>query len=293
MWPGSNGISAGPASPGPIPAGAILHCVVLLPEAELRLAQFLAALPQRLATPDLEPTPQLGPWTALEQPRPCSWSDLESQDWCFRIVFDPQGIPPGLRQTVASRHPNPECSEAMEDHCACALIFLLKAPAQCSPWERFRALCRVAWGWVDAGATVISLPEAQVMLPRRLLLGTEPEQLTPDHGYLFLSNGLAEVEEKKGERKLWLRTWGLGQFGLPDLAAGLPSRQGEEAHLEEELSSLRLLFETLPPAMIREQGVLPVGGTVQVGSRTWTAVGEPGSVDYPFLRSRCGVQLFV
>ena len=85
----------------------------------------------------------------------------------------------------------------------------------------------------------------------------------------------------------------MGQFGLPDLAASLPSRVGEEDRLEADLSSLRLLFETLPPAMIREQGILPVGGTVEVGARTWTAVGEPGSVDYPFLRSRCGVQLFV
>lgn len=154
--------------------------------------------------------------------------------------------------------------------------------------------CQVVWGWVDAGATMLALPEAQVLLPRRLLVGIEPENLTPDHGYIFLSNGLAHIEtEKGGDRKLWLRTWGMGQFALPDLAAGLPSRDGDEDRLEAELSSLRLLFETLPPAMIREQGVLPVGGTVEVGNRTWTSVGEPGGVDYPFLRSRYGVQLFV
>jgi hypothetical protein len=292
MSPGSNGISAGgPASPGPIPTEAMLHAVLLLPESEDRLARFLHALPLRTVglLPDLAP----GSWTALDQPRPCSWCDFEGNGWTFRLVFDPQGIPPALMPTVASGTPSPESLEALEEHRACCLIFLLSAPAGVPPWMRFVHLATVAWAWVDAGATLLSLPEAQLLVPRRVLLGVEPEQLSPEHGYLFLSNGLAEVQQQGEERKLWLRTWGMGQFGLPDLAAALPSRAGEEAALEADMESLRLLFETLPPAMIKEQGILPVGGTVKVGPRTWTAVGEPGAVDYPFLRSRCGVQLFV
>lgn len=283
---GSNGVH--PIHNGPVPANAALHAVVLLPDGEHRLSQYLAVLPSR--TPGLI----CGPWTALERPRPCTWADLEGEGWAFRLVFDPQGVAPGeALEAVAAGNPSDECKMDLEEHQAACLIFLTKFPTESSPWERFFALCRVAWGWVDAGASLLALPEARLLLPRRLLLATEPEQLTPDLSYLFLSNGLAEVEEKTQERKLWLRTWGMGQFNLPDLAASLPSRPGEEERLEAELESLRLLFETLPPAMIREGGVLPVGGTVQVGERTWTAVGEPGSVDYPFLRSRCGVQLFV
>lgn len=291
MSPGSNGVSAGSLSPGPIPGEAMLHCVVLLPEAEERLRQFLGALPLRTA--GMLSELKLGEWNVLDQPRPCSWCDFEGGGWCFRLVFDPQGVPPAVMPAVANGNPSAECTEALEEHRACCLVFLLAAPADVSPWTRFVAMATVAWGWVDAGATLLALPEAHLLLPRRVLIGVEPDQLQPEHGYLFLSNGLAEIEEKGEERKLWLRTWGMGQFSLPDLAAGLPSRMGEEAVLEADLHSLRLLFETLPPAMIREQGVLPVGGTVQVGERTWTAVGEPGAVDYVFLRSRCGVQLFV
>ena len=289
MWPGSNGISPGPISLGPIPTEAMLHVVAMLPESEHRLGQFLAALPLRL---EGSSPLTVGPWTALEQPRPCSWCDLEGEGWSYRLLFDPQGVPPSVMPAVSAGQPSDECQEALDEHRACCLIFLLKAPRESKPFERFQSLCRVAWAWVDAGASLFSFPEAQTHLPRRLLLGMEPENLTADHSYLFLSNGLVNIEEKGGERKLWLRTWGMGQFGLPDLAASLPSRVGEEDRLEKDLSSLRLLFETLPPAMIREQGILPVGGTVELGDRTWTAVGEPGAVDYPFLRSRCGVQLF-
>lgn len=283
---GSNGVHA--VHSGPVPANAALHAVALLPDGEHRLSQYLASLPSR--TPGLN----CGPWTALERPRPCTWADLEGEGWTFRLVFDPQGVAPGQAlEAVSMGNPSEECQLDLEEHRAACLIFLTQFPTDSSPWSRFLALCRVAWGWVDAGASLLALPEAQLLLPRRLLLATEPEQLTPDMGYLFLTNGLAEMEKKTDESKLWLRTWGMGQFNLPDLAASLPSRPGEEERLERDLESLRLLFETLPPAMIREGGVLPVGGTVQVGERTWTAVGEPGSVEYAFLNSRCGVQLFV
>ena len=285
MWPGSNGISPGPVSEGPIPSEAMMHIVVLLPEPEQRLAQFMQALQERWGSL------QAGEWQALEQPRPCSWCDFHDGSWRFRLVFDPEGVPPTLRPAVSAGKHTHESNEALEEHRACCMLFLLDSPST-SAWERFLGMCRLAWAWVDAGASVLAFPEAQLMIPRRILLGVEPEQLAPEQAYLFLSNGLAEHSEKSGERKLWLRTWGLGQFALPDLAAEIPSVPGQESQLEGELESLRLLFETLPPAMIREHGVLPVGGTVQIGSRTWTAVGE-SVVDYPFLRSRCGVQLFV
>ena len=282
---GTNGVHT--AHSGPIPAGALLHAVVLLPDSEHRLAQFLTALP--LHTEGLT----FGSWTAIELPRPCTWCDLEGDGWSFRLVFDPQGVPPGALAAISAGNPSDECKQDLDEHQAACMVFLTQYPADSTPWARFVALSRVAWSWVDAGASLLALPEAQLLLPRRLLMATEPENLSPDLSYLFLTNGVAEIEEKGEERKLWLRTWGLGQFGLPDLATSLASCPGEEARLEKDLESLRLLFETLPPAMIREGGVLPIGGTVQVGSRTWTAIGEPGAVDYPFLRSRCGVQLFV
>ena len=67
-------------------------------------------------------------------------------------------------------------------------------------WDpSLQLMMQVAWAWVDSGATLLALPEGRQLLPRRLLMGLEPEHLSPEHGYVFLSNGLAEIEEKKGD----------------------------------------------------------------------------------------------
>lgn len=90
---GSNGVHA--VHSGPVPAGAVLHAVVLLPDAEHRMAEYLANLPTR--TPGLT----AGPWTAIERPRPCTWCDLEGGGWSFRLVFDPREWLPGKRSKLS------------------------------------------------------------------------------------------------------------------------------------------------------------------------------------------------
>ena len=264
-----------------------MHCLALLAPGEEgslgeSLTRFLSALPERV--PDLQPVDTIG-FTLVESPRPCAFARLQAGPWAWHVLVDPGGMPASVAEAVLAGKPTPEVLEAVEEHTLSVMAFLLEAPSEASPMERFRALARVLWSWVDAGATLAAFPEGQQVVPRRLLLSLEPEQLQPEHAYMFLSNGLAHQEKEVW----WLRTWGLAQFGLPDLAAGLAEGTLDEARLQ----SLRLLFETLPSAMIREHGILPVGGTVEVAGRTWSAIGPPGPGQVPFMASRFGFQLFV
>lgn len=278
----------GPESPGlPIPPSALVHCLALLAPAEERplaetLARFLAAVEERV--PGLEPVDPTK-FALVDRPRPCMFAKLRAGEWLWHVLVDPAGMPDSVREAVLSGSPTPEILEAVDEHRLSVMVFLLEAPEDAMPMDRFRALARVLWAWLDSGATVVSFPEGQQVLPRRVLLGLEPEMLEAEHCYLFISNGLAE--QHKG--MWWLRTWGLAQFALPDLAAGLAEGTLDDARVE----SLKLLFETLPPAMIREHGVLPVGGTVEVAGRTWSAVGPPEPGTLTFMASRYGFQLFV
>lgn len=275
-------------SPGlPIPARAHVHCLALLAPDEDRplaetLARFLEAVAERV--PDLEPVDPTK-FALVDRPRPCMFAKLRAKEWLWHVLVDPGGMPDTVREAVLSGTPTPEILEAVDEHRLSVMVFLLEAPDDSSPMERFRALASVLWAWLDSGATVVSFPEGQQVLPRRILLSLEPEQLEPEHCYLFISNGLAHQEKDT----FWLRTWGMAQFALPDLAAGLATGTLDEARVE----SLKLLFETLPPAMIREHGVLPVGGTVEIAGRTWSAVGPPEPNTLLFMASRFGFQLFV
>jgi hypothetical protein len=270
----------------PIPSNARLHCVATFSQSEHVLSRFFEALPERCKALG---APGDQSWTVIHEPRFSTFTDLTVGDWTVRIVFDAEGLAPTIRDGVVNGQLSQETLDTLEQHEAAVLIFLTRAPARLSPWEVFHGFCQLAWAWVDAGATVLAFPEGRVALVRRLLLGLEPQELEPEHAYLFLSNGVERIGDDHGQRIIWLRTWGLGQFLLPDLAVALPAPEGELSG--EDLESLRLLFETLPPSMIKAHGILPVGGTVQVGPRTWTATGPPQPDQCDFMTSRLGFQL--
>ena len=282
----------------PIPDKALLHFVALLSNGEEALGKFLKSLEARSAS--MGPV-QLGTWHALDRPRPCTYTDLKIGPWEFRLLFDPEGLPATLQSMVFPEEPSLETKEIVDQHRGCCLVFLTASPdaarsaSQAEPegWFRFRHLAQLTWAWLDAGAELLCFPEGRVYLPRRLLLPLEPDEMTPEHAYLFLSNGVAYSYQQKGQQCVWVRSWGLGQFGLPDLAAHL-TMGGPTDQLEVTMESLRLLMETLPPAMIRDHGILPEGGCVQVGHIQWKAVTppRPATPDSAFLASRFGVQIF-
>lgn len=280
----------------PIPDRALLHFVALVGDNKDCLAKFLQSLGPRT---EMLGEVKMGSWNAVDRPRPCTYTDLKIGQWGFRLIYDPEGLPPVLEGTVFAEEPTFEAKEIVTEHKASCLVFLTAAPLHedlgSSPegWTRFQALATLAWAWLDAGAELLCFPEARVYLPRRLLLPLEPELLTPDHAYLFVSNGVAETYEEEGVRKVWGRTWGMGQFSLPDLAAHV-IMEGEPDRLDKVMESLRLFMETLPPAMVRDHGMLPVGGTIQLGNAIWEAVTPPMPSDpeLPFLASRFGTQIF-
>ncbi|MBI3926791.1 MAG: hypothetical protein HY319_14720 [Armatimonadetes bacterium] len=261
----------------PIPAGAQIHLVALLPEPGEYLQTYVRALDHRIA--NLE-TIHPASWAAMAEPRPCTFGEFRAGQWRWHFLYDPQGMSPEVSTAARAAPLSGEVLEEVERHRACALVFLMTSPEEASPMDRMRALAEAGWAWLDVGASVLAWPEGQTIMLGKTLLGLEPQDLEPEHSWVFVSNGLAHTEADAH----WFRTVGMGQFGLPDLLARLPRDPMGEAELE----SLRLLFETLPPAMIRQRGVLPPGGTVKMGSRLWTAARPPDKI--PRLASRFGFQ---
>lgn len=262
----------------PLPRKGLSHAVV-----------FFEKMPESVMTTFLQNLqgdyPKLQPinprrWGAASVPRPISFGELTSDDpdggWQrvarWHILLDSEGVAPDVKQAIADgpQTHDERNQQNMEEAGASILIFLLSDGEDIStPMTRLRALCRPVWQLLRMGATGVAFPEGGTILSRETLLTLDVEQLEPGHSYLFVSNGLGD----KSHSKIWLRTYGMGQFGLPDICHGVDEGLGEE--LEDELSRTRLLMETLPPAMIEAGGVLPPGEPVQVGPRIFKAINPP------------------
>lgn len=266
----------------PLPVAGLAHCVLLLPEQGDYLQSFRKAFELRL--PNLDPF-RPHDWAVASSPRPCSFGIMAQGAWKWHILIDPAGMSPEVEAAVLDGDLGEQVKAAIERQAVCVMVFLLEGPEEATPIDRMRALCEAAWAWLDVGAEVLIWPEGRTASLRGTLIGLRPVDLEPEHSYLFVSNGVAAHQSNRS--RYWLRTWGMGQFALPDLCASVVSNKPV---FEAELESLKLLFETLPPAMIREHGVLPTGGTVQVGERLWTASTAPE--DAPTLASRYGLQYF-
>ena len=174
-----------------------------------------------------------------------------------------------------------ESNRSLNEAGASVLVFLVTDGADVStPMSKLRALCRPVWHLLEMGASGVAFPEGGTVLSAETLKMLSAEDLGPGHSYLFVSSGLAE----KADGKMWFRTHGMAQFGLPDICHPVSQDLGDE--LEDELTRTRLVMETLPPEMIAQGGVLPVGGEVMVGPRVFKAVRPPENP--PTTRSRFG-----
>lgn len=240
--------------------------------------------------PNLQPlNPQR--WGAASVPRPISFGEMLSDDpdggWNrvtrWHLLLDSEGVAPDVKAAIDAgpQQPDERVYQKMEEAGASVLVFLLADGSDVStPMSKLKALCRPVWRLLELGATGVAFPEGGTMLSAETLKMLPVESLEPGHSYLFVSSGLAE----KSHGKLWFRTYGMAQFSLPDLCCGIPEDLGDE--LEDELTRTRLLMETLPPEMIAVGGVLPVGGPVQVGPRTFHCIRPPESC--PQIVSRFG-----
>jgi hypothetical protein len=262
----------------PLPTKGISHAVVFFEELP---PSVMTSLTTSLKEdyPNLQP---LNPrrWGAASVPRPISFGEMLSDDpdggWNrvtrWHILIDSEGVAPEVKAAIVAgpQQPDERFHQKMEEAGACALVFLLGDGSDAStPISKLKGLCRPVWRLLELGATGVAFPEGGTMLNADTLRMLPVESLEAGHSYLFVSSGLAE----KDHGKLWFRTHGMAQFGLPDLCHGVSEDLGDK--LEEELTRTRLLMETLPPEMIAVGGVLPVGGEVQVGPRVFRCCKPP------------------
>lgn len=273
----------------PLPRRGIAHAVVFF---DSMPASVMTRLLQDLREdyPNLQPiNPQR--WGAAGVPRPISFGELLSDDpddgWRrvtrWHLLIDSEGVAPEVKEAIAAgpQQPDERLQQKLEEAGASILVFLLNDGDDVStPVSKMKALCRPVWQLLRMGASGVAFPEGATMLAAETALALPVEELSAGHSYLFVSSGLAD----KSHAKMWFRTYGMAQFGLPDLCHGVPDGLGEE--LEDELTRTRLLMETLPPAMIEAGGVLPLGETVQVGPRVFKASRPPENS--PPLISRFG-----
>ncbi len=172
-------------------------------------------------------------------------------------------------------------------------ISLTQGPEARPPLAAMQQLAAAAWAWLAAGATAVVWPEGQSFRTKEELAGIDPLRLDLRGVGLLVAwgpvgRGIA------GER--WFRTWGLGQFGLPDLACAVPhAAEAVEAAAggrDEEAAAVDLLFRYLVPHVVLELGhPLPLGMTTQIAHRLWHVVGPEGLGPLPFRPARNGIQL--
>ena len=273
----------------PLPRRGVSHAVVFfesMPESVM--TNFLQEL--KADYPNVQP---LNPkrWGAAAEPRPISFGEVLSDDpdggWNrvtkWHMLLDSEGVAPEVKAALAEgpQSPDERIQQKFDEAGASVLVFLVYDGSDAStPVSKMKALCRPVWRLLNMGAQGVAFPEGGTLLSAETLKLLPVEELASGHSYLFLSSGLAE----KAHGKMWFRTHGMAQFGLPDLCHGIPEDLGDE--LEEELTRTRLLMETLPPAMLAQGGVLPIGGEVSVGPRVFRACKPPEKA--PAMKSRFG-----
>ncbi|GMU55630.1 MAG: hypothetical protein AMXMBFR33_47760 [Candidatus Xenobia bacterium] len=256
---------------------------MLLAEAQEAVAYFLAALEERLPALDTRALH----WTALTHPRPCTYADLETGPWAWRVVVDPQPPIEALTQSlqacalttrlpVASAPQWPDApppvllEQALGQAEASVLVFLTESPEDATPLECMRALNQVVWAWMDAGALLLAWPEGRVAWSKAHLDDFRPNVLGPEEVGLFVSCGTVELEGQQ-----LTRTYGLGQFGLPDL---LFAGQVDPA----------VLAGAAAFAVGREES-LQVGDRLEHEGHRWKVASPATSSEQPSLKSRHGL----
>lgn len=271
----------------PLPLKGLSHALVFF---EGMPKSLMTDLTRRLQAeyPHLKP---LNPsrWGAATEPRMVSFGELEAptddhgHEAVWHVLIDSEGVAPEVKRAVLE---GPQANDErmlvkLDEAGASVLVFLLDDGERPStPMTRMLALAQPVWSLLAMGAAGVAFPEGGTMLSAETLKLLSPDELSSGHSYLFVSSGLAHT----GDGGYWFRTYGMAQFGLPDLCHCVPADFGDG--LEEELIRTRLVLETLPPEMIAQGGVLPIGGAVLVGERVFKAAPLPDTA--PAMVSRHG-----
>ena len=260
----------------PIPENALLHCIALFPEQKDYVRPFLAKLSALL--PEIDSAQEN--WTALAAPRPTLFGPLIWKHWKWHLLIDMTGLPQNIREIVDQARTEEVTTTAIGNHRMSAMLFLVAAPENAGPMERMQALCQIAWTLLKVGASVLVWPGGRSAWHRDRLIDIDPLSISAEHAHLFVSFDVAGPAEDR----LWVRTFGMRQFGLPDLAC-------IAANNSEDFQAADVLFNSLPPFIIKRQEALPLGDTLDLEHRKWK-VTESGCSQIPCLKSDFGIQVF-
>ena len=266
----------------PVPSSWLLHGVALFSDRKDHVTPFLARLHEHfseVAVPE-------DAWTVQETPRPCLFGPFAADGWQWRLLFDGQGTPGIILPAVKDWMISEAAAAAIQSHQSAAMLFALKAPPGGSPLDRVRMFCKLMWEWLRLGASAIVWPAGRKAYARQELRAVDPMTLRPDQFELLVGMGPAGPTN---EGRRWLRTFGLGQFELPDLACNVAA-QGIEG--DAQLERVKNLFGSVPPYLVEGNSLLRVGEIVTLGDEEWRVAGWADEQTHPFLVSDLGTQLF-
>lgn len=236
------------------------HAIVTVPLTPDVATRFAQDLPQ--AVPGLflrEAT-----WTLSGQP-PVACGDLSDGLWSWRVILDPKGLPPTLAQFVGSLRASEGARQALSRLGLAATIFLVDGPPDADPLDELSALCCLIFGLVSLGGSAVLFPEGmRAFTPGELTF--DPEQLSAADVGFFVGS---EPGDDTGEGR-WVRTLGMEQFRLPDLACRVSYGPREL----EQLDAARVLFESMVRHLVEIRTRPPVGETFDLGPRTWRVAPE-------------------
>lgn len=259
----------------PIPTSFLLNCIALFPEQADYVQPFLARLAVRL--PGIVTTNKN--WSAVSSPRPCLFGPLYCKGWTWQVVIDIQGLTADMRKIIDVARSEEMTTVAIRDHAMSAMSFLINAPEGATSMNKMRALCQVGWAFLDVGATAMCWPVGLSVWHRSRLIGIDPGELGAEDLHIFVSYDIAQLENDQ----YWLRTWGMDQFGFPDLACTASASSAE-------FDAANALLSSLPVLIVRRQNAIPLGDTVESAGRIWQ-VTESGHSNRPWLQSPYGIQV--
>jgi hypothetical protein len=266
----------------PLPSNWLLHGVALFSDRKDHVTPFLARLHDHFA----EVAVPEDAWTVQETPRPCLFGPFAADGWQMRLLFDGQGAPGSVLPAVKDWVMSEAALTAIQSHQSAAMLFALRAPPGSVPLERVRIFSKLMWEWLRLGASAIVWPSGRKAYARDELRAVDPMTLSPDQFELLVGMGPAGPA---ADGRRWLRTFGLGQFELPDLACNVTA-QGTDR--DSELERVKNLFGSVPPYLVAGNRLLRVGETVTLSDQEWRIAGWADKQTQPFLASDLGTQLF-
>ncbi|QGJ69822.1 Hypothetical protein PBC10988_15090 [Planctomycetales bacterium 10988] len=207
--------------------------------------------------------------------------------WKWKLQLAGRGLSVAQSEQVIWPDLSDEVLQAVCEHSSCLELQLETAPENCSPLAQMQAGCDLVWQLLELGATLVAWPAGRTAWHCQELLNLDASEIRAEHFDLFVSTGFAGDQD--GDRQ-WIRTWGMGQFHLPDLAGTISISEPQRS---VDLDFARTMFGSLPPYLIERGSALPEGDKVALQDSICKVAPKPDLHQRPFLNSPLGIQWLV